>query len=121
MNSIRCAALLGFRAGLAVSLFPFLTCALAAQAPTWPLDGPALTATPAEMLAAAAKVAPEKFAETTVLFEEEKNVLDATGRLTKTHRIIYRIETQAGVESWSEASVEWEAFYEKEPTIRARV
>jgi tetratricopeptide (TPR) repeat protein len=120
MNSIR-VALPAVRAGLFVSLLPFLTAISYAQAPVWPLDGAAFTASPQQMLAAAGRVPAEKFAETTVLFEEEKNVMDGAGKVTKTHRLVYRIETQAGVEGWSEASVEWEAFYEKEPTIRARV
>jgi hypothetical protein len=79
MNLVRPAALIGYRSGLVLSLFTVLTCTLQGQMPTWPLDGPALTATPMEMLAAAAKITPEKFAETTVLFEEEKDVLDAMG------------------------------------------
>jgi transglutaminase-like putative cysteine protease/tetratricopeptide (TPR) repeat protein len=84
-------------------------------------EGAAFSASPAEVLAAAAKVAPEKYAPVTVLYEEDKNSLDAEGRVTNVHRLVYRIETQAGVEGWSESSVEWEAFYQKEPTLRARV
>ncbi|HUY80616.1 MAG TPA: DUF3857 domain-containing protein [Acidobacteriaceae bacterium] len=57
----------------------------------------------------------------TVLYEEEDYKLDAAGRLTNTHRLIYRIETPAGVQSWSQASVEWEKFYQKVPKIEARV
>lgn len=94
-------------------------CALG-QAATSPMDGPAFAA-PSDVIAAAAKVTPEKYANVTVLYEEEKDALDTGGRVTNTHRLIYRIETQAGVESWSESAVAWEAFYQKEPTIRARV
>jgi hypothetical protein len=121
MTFMRFAVALGCRAGAVLVLLTFLSGELRAQAPAWPLDGPALTASPAEMLAAAGKITPEKFAEATVLFEEEKDVLDAAGKLTKTHRLVYRIETQEAVESWSEASVEWETFYQKEPRIQARV
>ncbi len=105
----------------AASLLLMLVRSAAGQITSWPMAGAAFTASPAEVTAAAAKIAPEKFAEVTVLFEEEKYVLDAAGRVTNTHHLIYRIETAAGVESWSEASVEWEAFYQKEPRIRARV
>jgi tetratricopeptide (TPR) repeat protein len=90
------------------------------QAATSALDGPAFAA-PSEIISAAAKVTPEKYANVTILYEEEKDVLDAEGRVTSDHRLIYRIETQAGVEAWSESAVAWEAFYQKEPTIRARV
>jgi len=85
------------------------------------LDGPAFAASPAEIAAAAAKIPPAKDAPVTVLYEEDKNQLDADGRVATTHRLIYRIEKQAAVDSWSETSVEWEAFYQKEPTLRARV
>src|SRR5580704_14212407 len=96
-----------------------LPCAFG-QATTSALDGPAF-APPSEVIAAAAKVTPEKYANVTILYEEEKDVLDTEGRVTNVHRLIYRIETQAGVEGWSESAVAWEAFYQKEPTIRARV
>jgi tetratricopeptide (TPR) repeat protein len=104
-----------------VVCFPavFLPCAFG-QAATSALDGPAFAA-PSEIIAAAAKVTPEKYANVTILYEEEKDVLDIDGRVTNVHRLIYRIETQAGIESWSESAVAWEAFYQKEPTIRARV
>jgi len=92
-----------------------------AQILAWPLDGPAFSASPAAIQAAAAKIPAEKFADATVLYEEEDFTLDAAGRLTNTHRMIYRIETEAGVQSWSEASVEWEAFYQNVPQIEARV
>ena len=94
---------------------------LIAQTTSWPLDGPAFSASAAEISAAAAKISPQKFANATVLYEEEKYQFDAAGRVTHTHRLIYRIETAEGVASWSEASVEWEPFYQKEPLIRARV
>ena len=90
------------------------------QAPPSPLGATAFAA-PADVIAAAAKITPEKYAKVTVLFEEEKNVLDADGRVTNTHRLLYRIEAQAGLEEFSESSVGWEAFYQNEPTIRARV
>jgi tetratricopeptide (TPR) repeat protein len=92
-----------------------------AQVAAWPLDGPAFSASPTEIQAAAAKIPAEKFADATVLYEEEDFALDAAGRLTNTHRMIYRIETEAGVQGWSEASVEWEAFYQNVPQIEARV
>ncbi len=91
------------------------------QIAAWPLDGPVFQASPSEIQSAAQKITPEKYAQATVLYEEEKNTLDSDGKLTNVHRLIYRIETKAGIDSWSESSVEWEAFYQKEPTIRARI
>ena len=89
--------------------------------PSSPLEGAAFSASPTEISAAAATIPPSKDAPVTVLYEEDKNQLDADGRVTNSHRLIYRIETQAGVESWTETSVEWESFYQKEPTLRARI
>jgi len=82
------------------------------QVSSWPLDEPVFQASPAEILSAAGKITPEKYAQVTVLFEEDKNTLDLDGRVTNSHRLIYRIETKAGLDSWSESSVEWEAFYQ---------
>jgi hypothetical protein len=105
----------------AVVCFPaaLSPCAFGQAAPS-ALDGPPFAA-PSEVIAAAAKVTPEKYANVTVLYEEEKDVLDIEGRVTNVHRLIYRMETQAGVESSPETAVSWEAFYQKEPMIRARV
>jgi hypothetical protein len=43
----------------------------AAQQPQWPLTGPALSASPAEIQAAAAKIPAEPFMEATVFFERD--------------------------------------------------
>lgn len=94
---------------------------LTAQVAAWPLDGSAFSAPAAEIAAAARSIPTEKYAPITVLYEEEKQVLDAAGRMTSTHHLIYRLETQQGVEAWSEASAQWEAFYQNQPSIRARV
>jgi tetratricopeptide (TPR) repeat protein len=100
---------------------PFLLAPLAlGQASSSVLDGPPFAA-PAAVIAQAARITPEKYAKVTVLFEEEKDVLDSAGRVTNTHRLIYRIETQAGIDAFPEASVAWEAFYQNQPAIRARV
>lgn len=92
-----------------------------AQDAEWTLTGPAFSATPAQILAAAAKVKANPASDATVLFEDEHYTIDAQGRVVHTHHIIYRIDTQAGVNAWSSVAVEWEAFYQKRPEIRARV
>ena len=56
-----------------------LPCAFG-QAATSALDGAAFAA-PSEIISAAAKVTPEKYANVTILYEEEKDVLDAEGRV----------------------------------------
>jgi hypothetical protein len=116
---------LGFRSRLLLAaslcLCPSLSDIASAQVAAWPFEGPAFSASPAEIAAAASKIAPEKFADATVLYEESRYKLDDEGRVTITHRMVYRIETAAAVQSWSEAAVQWTAFYQKQPVIRARV
>lgn len=98
-----------------------LSSLLRAQTPAWSLDGPAFTVSPADMLAAAARVHAEPFAEVTVLFEQEEYTLDSVGSVVHTHRLIYRIENKDGLEDWKEASADWNPWYQGQPTIRARV
>ncbi len=92
-----------------------------AQDSGWKLTGPAFSATPAQIVAAAAKVKANPASDATVLFEDEHYTIDAQGRVVHTHHLIYRIDTQAGVNVWSSVAVEWESFYQKRPIIRARV
>src|SRR4051794_33700896 len=105
-----------------LSLFPWFGAIQApGQEPTWTLTGPAFSASAGELQAAAAKVPAEKFTEATVLFERDAYSFDSEGRSTYKHSIIYRIETQAGVEDWSETRLQWEPWYQDQPEIRARV
>ncbi|MGA3372883.1 MAG: DUF3857 domain-containing protein [Terracidiphilus sp.] len=91
------------------------------QTPVWQLDEPAFSASVADIQNAAAKIAPEKFMDATVFFERDAYAIDGQGRVSYRHRMIYRIETQAGVEGWSETSQRWEPWYQKRPEIHARV
>jgi len=109
-------------AGVAqVSLLALAAAQLHGQAPAWPLDGPSFSASTDEIQKAAAKVTPEKFAEVTVLFERDAYQIDAHGRVTYRHSMIWRIETKAGVDNWTESSERWEPWYQKRPEIHVRV
>jgi len=92
-----------------------------AQEPVWTLTGPAFSASVEDLRAAAARIPAEKFMEATVLMERDAYTFDADGRATYRHFIVYRIETQAGVEEWSETHTEWEPWYQDQPDIQARV
>jgi tetratricopeptide (TPR) repeat protein len=107
--------------GLVVLCISFFASAGFAQEPGWTLTGPAFSASASQILAAAAKVKHDPSADATVLLEDEHYTIDAQGRVVHTHHMIYRIDTQAGVDGWSSVAVEWEAFYQKRPEIRARV
>ncbi|MFZ1085616.1 MAG: DUF3857 domain-containing protein [Terracidiphilus sp.] len=108
-------------AGLAQVSLLALSAQLHGQAPTWPLDGPSFRASTDEIQKAAAKVTAERFAEATILFERDAYTIDGQGRVTYRHSMIWRIETKAGVDDWTETSERWEPWYQKRPEIHARV
>ena len=104
---------------LLFSLLFISTCA--AQQPQWPNTGTAFAASPAEIQAAAAKVAAEPFMEATVFFERDAYSIDTVGRMTYKHTLIYRVETEDGIENWSEIRMRWFPWHQKPPEINARV
>ncbi len=111
-----------FRSVFVPAIFLILAANLAfGQTPTWPDLGPTFSASVQDLQKAAAKVTPEKFAEATVLLERDSYALQADGRVTYTHTMISRIETQAGVEDWAESSQRWDPWFQKQPEIHARV
>ncbi len=79
-----------------------------ANNPPWTLTDPAISASVDELQAASAKVLAEKFVEAIALFERDAYSFDAEGRAAYRHSIVYRIETEAGVEGWSETRSQWE-------------
>ena len=110
------------RSRLAVmSLSLIASIAALAQSPDWPIAGPALSASTAEIQAAAAKLPAEPFTETTVFFERDAFSFDVAGRMTYRHTILFRMETQEGVKNWSEIRVGWSPWHQEIPEIRARV
>jgi len=92
-----------------------------AQSPDWPIAGQAMSASPVEIQAAAAKIQAEPFTEATVFFERDAFTFDAAGRTTYRHTLIFRMETQEGVKNWSEIRVGWSPWHQEIPEIRARV
>ena len=94
---------------------------LKAQQPVWPLDGPAFHSTASEIHDAAARVAAEKFADVTVLFERDSYAFDSAGRLSFRHAMIFRIEAESAIPGWSEIDVRYEPWHENTPAIRVRV
>lgn len=102
-----------------LALFPAM--ASHGQQPVWILTGPAFGTSVANLQKAAAGVPAEKFMEDTVLFERDAYTVDAEGRVVYQHTMIYRIETQSGVEGWAETQARWEPWYQNQPEIQARV
>jgi tetratricopeptide (TPR) repeat protein/transglutaminase-like putative cysteine protease len=91
------------------------------QETAWPLSGSTFQAPASDIQKVAAQISPEKFMEVTVLFERDSYHFDAEGRVNYRHSLLFRIETQAGVEDWAETSARYAPWYQNQPTIQARV
>jgi len=91
------------------------------QTYSWALDGPAFSVAPSALQLAAGAVHAEPLTDVTVLFEQEKYTITADGRATVVHQLLYRIEDNAGLENWNQASEGWNPWYQDQPVIKARV
>ncbi len=84
-------------------------------------DAPAFTTPTAALLQSAAAIKRERTTNVVVLLDERSFVLDEQQRLTRTYRLIYRVDTPEGVESWAASGAHWQPWHQQKPTIRARV
>ena len=55
-----------------------------------------------------------------VLIEDASFVLDEEGRRRYRFRLVYRVDSQAAVASWSRVSRSWRSWFQNRPTVRAR-
>ena len=92
-----------------------------AQSSQWTLVGPAFSASVADLQAASAKIKTEDFASATILFERDAFAFDSASRMSYRHTIIFRIETEEGLKSWSEIRVNWMPWHQNPPEIHARI
>lgn len=83
----------------------------AAQLPS-PFEGAPFSMSASAIRSASASVPADKISDATILYEETDYRISAAGTLNFIHRIVYRIETNSGVEGWAEASMDWD------PSIR---
>ncbi len=93
--------------------------------PAWsqqsPFEGEAFHLT-AEQLRAAVMTVPAGGKDpATLLYDETIYRIAANQTVRYTHRVIYRIDQPNPPESWAEATINWEPWYQKLATIRARV
>jgi hypothetical protein len=90
-----------------------------------PFAKPWLTATAGELQTEAKRImkldARYAEGEVAVLLSENLLTYDAQGRQTHRERLIIRINTQAGVESYGGLSVGYSPYYQNKASIRARV
>lgn len=84
-------------------------------------DAPAFTVDAAVLRDASQAVQAQKHMEATILLNDSQYSFDETGGAVETWHLIYRIETQVGVENWAETSGTWEAWHQAKPEIKARV
>ena len=83
-------------------------------------DGPAFSASPEALRQASETVKPGKDSDATVLLNETHFTFDTAGRATEVRHRIYRVETQEGVNEWSEVSAQWAPWHQSKPEIKAR-
>ena len=84
-------------------------------------SGPAFSADSESLRKAAVEIKAAKDTDATILLSEFNVSFDAAGKAVKHRHLIYRIETQEGVEGWSEVRGNWEPWYQARPEIKARV
>lgn len=98
----------------------FVLCAALLQAQdVW--NAPSFSVDSDAMRRAASDIQPSKDSDATILLSEFNVSIDSDGKVLKKRHIIYRIESQEGVEGWSEVRGNWEPWYQAKPEIKARV
>jgi tetratricopeptide (TPR) repeat protein len=84
-------------------------------------SGPAFTADVSTLQRFGETVKAGKHAEATVFLNDVNLNFNEAGELVETRHLIYRIESQEGVENWSETSGQWDGWHQAKPDIKARV
>lgn len=105
------------RAWICVAVF----CGGAQAADKFPWEAGAFSSSPEATLQAAAQLPPPADTGVDVLLDEMKFEFDASRRVRKTHRRVYRLLTKEALDEWSVASAEWSPWHEERPQIQARV
>ncbi len=85
-----------------------------------PLDKPAFTATPKELLDAA-KHATGDEKGSLILRDNETTTFDDHGLVTRRAHFIVAITTSKGIDSWDELWRGWSPWFQERPELRARV
>jgi len=108
------------RAMRQVGLVCLVLAATARLVAAGPLDKPAFTATPAELLAEARAAKPAGH-DVAVLRDDVTLRFDDRGRLEKRYRTVFTVVAPSGADDWGTINLDWQPFYQDKPTIRARV
>jgi transglutaminase-like putative cysteine protease len=84
-------------------------------------DTPAFGVPAGELLRAAAGIERQRPTDVVILLDERIYEVDEQHRATVRSRMIYRVDSPAGVENWAASSASWQPWYQERPVIRARV
>ena len=104
---------------LAAGLIALAAFTTAGAAELW--DAPSFSTPAPQLLDAARSVQRARPVDIVVLLDERIFVLDEQHRLTRTNRLVYRVDSRDGVERWAASSARWQPWHQARPDIRARV
>lgn len=104
-----------------LAVFLTVLCGAALGAAPEPWDAPVFTASPAELAKAASAVDSGKGFDATVLLDQREIQVDENGSTRERFHLVYRVNSDAGVQSWSSTGLLWEPWHQKRPVVRARV
>lgn len=90
-----------------------------APAPSAALDKPWFTASASELLAVAKTASGDS--PVVILREDGHLSFDEQGRRARRWRMVFVVQSQAGVDDWGTLATSWSPFYQDKPTIRVRV
>jgi transglutaminase-like putative cysteine protease/tetratricopeptide (TPR) repeat protein len=83
--------------------------------------GGSFSATAAELQAASLAVPADPQFGAQILLEEGTYRVAENGTLTYRHRMIFRVDAKEAIDDWSEASMQWDPWYEEPAKLQARV
>jgi tetratricopeptide (TPR) repeat protein len=106
---------------LRLALAAVLALAAGAARAADPWDGPAFSADPKALLAAASLLAPPRGQAVDLLVDESSFRYDARGAVTLTQRRVWRALAPDAARAWMRVERSWAPWHQARPEIRARV
>jgi len=85
------------------------------------LSAAPFTVSAADLQTLSASIPVNKEFPAQILYEEAIYHIATDGTLTFTHRMVYRVDSDAAAKGWAEVSAQWDPWYEKPAQIHARV
>jgi len=104
---------------LLLALILLVSQGAARAADSW--DGAPFAVPARDLLQSATAIKRERPTDVVMLLDERSFVFDEQHRVTRTERMIYRVDSPDGVENWGASSAQWQPWHQARPIIRARV